>query len=107
MHCSQPSVSFLAVLGDWRTTSSLWKHAHPSSMHLATMWPAAWTATCMLQGRNSNPTFRNSSTWPASGAPPLRMRLTRPPRRALILEKTSLSKSGVACAQLHYFARAP
>ena len=59
------------------------------------MWRANRGA-CKISG--SNPTFRNSSTWPASGAPPLRMRLTRPPKRALIFEKTSLSKSGVACA---------
>jgi len=41
--------------------------------------------------------FKNSSTCGASGAPPLRMSVTRPPRRALIFEKTSRSKKGAAC----------
>ena len=44
-------------------------------------------------------TLRNSSVCGASGAPPLRIMRTRPPRRAASLENTTRSKSGVACAQ--------
>ena len=45
-------------------------------------------------------TFRNSSTWLARGAPPVTISLTRPPSRALILAKTSLSKNGEACSTM-------
>ena len=45
-------------------------------------------------------TFRNSSTWLARGAPPVTINLTRPPSRALILAKTSLSKNGEACSTM-------
>jgi hypothetical protein len=44
-------------------------------------------------------TFRNSSTCFASGAPPVTISRTLPPRRCLIFENTSASKIGAACAQ--------
>jgi len=41
-------------------------------------------------------TRRNSSTWGAKGAPPETTALRRPPKRAAILEKMSLSQKGAA-----------
>ena len=43
------------------------------------------------------PTLRKSSTWRASGAPPVMISFTRPPSRCFTLLNTSLSKNGAAC----------